>query len=127
MRKSDISYIVGCIFVTMTAIFYCCTMWFPVKLPLYYPLEHTWKWVKQEGVPSQGWYGAQMFAFLAAGVIALVAYVIVKYAISAGAATGAALTRVIGLVTTLIVIICMGYMLYYEFSKWGVFSSIGFP
>ncbi len=125
MKKSDITYIICSVFSAMTAFFYCCTMWFGIKLLRYYPLEHTWKWVKEESVPSQGWYAKQAFAFLAAGVVTLVVYFILKRIVPAEANLKPALTRMLGAAATLIVIICMGYMLYYEFDKWGVFRSMG--
>ena len=125
MKKSDTAYILGAAFVALTNLFYCCTVWFHIKLPRYYPLEHTWKWVKEEGVPSQGWYGKQAFAFLAAGVVTLVVYFILKRIVSAETNLKPALTKMLGAAATLIVIICMGYMLYYEFDKWGVFTSMG--
>ncbi len=74
MRKSDLTYILVSVFVSMTALFYCCTMWFSIRLPRYYPLEHTWRWMNEKGVPSQGWYGMQAFAFLAGGIVTLMAY-----------------------------------------------------
>jgi len=100
-------------------------MWFSIKLPRYYPLEHTWKWIKEKGVPSQGWYGMQAFAFLAAGIVTLIIYLILKHYNSAEAHLKPALTKVLGVAVTLILITCMIYMLYHEFDKWGVFSSIG--
>lgn len=121
MKKSDITYIVCSAFAAMTAFFYCCTMWFSIKLPRYYPLEHTWKWVKEKGVPSQGWYGMQAFAFLAAGIVTLVVYLILRRSVSAEPTPKRAMTKVLGVAVTAIVIICMGYMLYHEFDKWGIF------
>ena len=125
MKKSDITYITCSVFATMTAFFYCCTMWFSIKLPRYYPLEHTWKWAKEKGVASQGWYGMQAFAFLAAGAVTLMVYLILKHYNSAEANLKPALNKVLGVAVTLILITCMIYMLYHEFDKWGVFSSIG--
>ena len=125
MKKSDTTYIVGSVFAAMTAFFYCCTMWFSIKLPRYYPLEHTWKWVNEKGVPSQGWYGMQAFAFLAAGIVALLVYFALKRNASSETDLKGAPARILGVVVTLIVIICMGYMLYHEFDKWGVFVSMG--
>jgi len=125
MKKSDITYIICSVFSAMTAFFYFFAMWLHIRLPRYYPLEHTWKWVKEEGVPSQGWYAKQAFAFLAAGVVTLVVYFILKRYVRAETNLKPALTRMLGVAVTLIVIICMGYMLYYEFDKWGVFTSMG--
>lgn len=126
MRKSDIIYIAGSVFAAMTAFFYCCTMWFPIKLPRYYPLEHTWKLAKEEGIPSQGWYSMQAFAYLAAGIVALVAYFVLKHIASKKVNLKPILIKSLGVVVTIIIIVCMAYMLYYEFDKWGIFKSV-FP
>ncbi len=125
MKKSDMTYITSSVFAAMTAFFYCCTMWFGIKLPRYYPLEHTWKWIKEKGVPSQGWYGMQAFAFLAAGVVTLITYLILRRNNSVEKFLKPALTKTLGLVVTLILIVCMAYMLYHEFDKWGIFKLIG--
>ena len=121
MKKSDVTYIIGSIFSAMTAFFYCCTMWFPVKLPRYYPLQHTWKWVKEKGVPSQGWYGMQAFAFLAAGIVSLVVYFFLKRIDPADTTCRPAVIKLFGVAATFIIVICMAYMLYHEFNKWGIF------
>ena len=125
MRKSDAVYVLGCIFVALTNIFYCCTIWLPIPLPRYYPLEHVWKWVNEQGVPSQGWYGMQAFAFLMAGVITLIVYMVLKRASSSQISLKPSRVKLCGVVTTLLVVVCMGYMLHYEFSRWGVFTSMG--
>jgi hypothetical protein len=109
----------------MTAFFYFLAMWLHIRLPRYYPLEHTWKWVREQGVPSQGWYAKQSFAFLAAGIVALVVYFVLKRAIPTETNLKPALARILGVVAILIVLICMAYMLYYEFDDWGVFVSMG--
>jgi len=77
------------------------------------------------GVHSQGLYAKQTFAFLAAGFVALVVYFILERHIRAETNLKPALTRMLGVLVTLIVIICMEYMLYYEFDKWGVFAFMG--
>jgi len=125
VKKPDVTYVLGAAFMASTSFFYCCTMWFAVKLPRYYPLERTWKWVNEKGVPSQGWYGMQAFAFLAAGIVTFIIYFVLKRAVSAEASLKPAYTRILGAAAILTVIICMGYMLYYEFEKWGVFGLMG--
>ena len=127
MKKSDITYILCSIFAATTAFFYCCTMWFGIKLPRYYPLQHSWKWVKEKGVPSQGWYGMQTFAFLAAGAVTFAVYLILKRKVAADRALKPAATKMLGVAVTSVLIFCMGYMLYHEFDKWGIFQSIGLP
>jgi len=125
MRKSDINYIVCSVFASMTAFFYCSATWFNIKLPHYYPLEHTWKWIKEEGVPSQGWYSKQAFAFLASGIFTLVVYLILKRNVNIETSLKPSVIRILGIFVTLILISCMGYILYYEFDKWGVFTAMG--
>jgi len=124
MKKSDITYIVGSAFAAATAFFYCCTMWFHIKLPRYYPTEHTWKWAKEEGVPSQGWYGMQAFAYLAAGAVAVIVYLVLKRGALNQVNLEPGATKLLGVTTTVLVMVCMGYILYHEFAKWGVFSSL---
>jgi len=126
MKKSDVTYVVGATFIALTNLFYCCTMWFHIKLPRYYPRLHTWKWLsKIEDEPSQGWYGMQAFAFLAAGVVTLIAYLGLKRVICSQPDLKPSQARMFAVVASLIVIACMGYMLYYEFDRWGVFASMG--
>jgi len=125
MKKADAVYVLGGIFIALTNLFYCCTIWFDIKLPRYYPLEHVWKWVNEKGVPSQGWYGMQAFAFLAAGVVTLIAYLVLRRVISSQTNLKTSYIRMCGVVTSLIVVICMGYMLNYEFSRWGVYTILG--
>jgi hypothetical protein len=125
MKKSDAAYVLIAVFVALTNIFYCCTMWFPIKLPRYYPLEHAWKWVNEKGVPSQGWYGMQAFAFLAAGICTLIAYFGLKRVVSAESDIRPAHFKICGAVATVVTLGCMGYMLNYEFSRWGVYKVMG--
>ena len=125
MKKSDVTYILSAAFVALTSFFYCCTMWFSIKLPRYYPLEHTWKWVNEKGVPSQGWYGMQVFAFLAAGIVTFIFCLVLKRSTWADTNLKPVHTRILGIVAILITIICLGYMLYHEFTKWGVFALMG--
>jgi hypothetical protein len=122
MNKSDVTYILSAAFIAFTSLFYCCTMWFGIKLPRYYPLEHTWKWINEKGVPSQGWYGMQVFAFLTAGIVTLVIYLVLKRTVSAETILRPAQTKILAVATILVTIICMGYMMYHEFAKWGIFA-----
>lgn len=125
MKKPDFSYVLSAAFVALTGFFYCCTMWFSIKLPRYYPLDHTWKWINEKGVPSQGWYGMQVFAFLAAGIVTLIIYLVLKRTTSADTNLRPAHAKILGIVAIIITIFCLGYMLYHEFAKWGVFALMG--
>jgi hypothetical protein len=118
MKKSDITYILCSAFMAFTSLFYCCAIWFSIKLPRYYPLEHTWKWIKEESVPSQGWYGMQVFAFLAAGIVTFIIYLVLKRIVSAQTSLKPAYIRILGVMVTLTVVICLGYTMYHEFEEW---------
>lgn len=121
MKKADLTYLVGSVFIALTALFYCSTSWFSITVPRYYPLEHTWKCVNQKGVISQGWYGTQGFAFLAAGVVSLLVYLALKRFCSPNTALTATATRWIAAATFVVVLPCMGYLLWHEFVRWKIF------
>jgi hypothetical protein len=125
MKKSDITYVVGSVFAAMTCFFYCCIRWFSIKLPRYYPTEHTWKWIKEKGVPSQGWYAMQVFAYLTAGIVAIIVYFILKRNLNNETNLKPATTKILGVVSSLIMVFCMGYIMYYEFHKWGILTPLG--
>jgi hypothetical protein len=122
MKKSDVTYVLSASYVAFTSLFYCCTMWFVIKLPRYYPLEHTWKWVNEKGIPSQGWYGMQTFAFLAAGIVTFIVYLALKRTVSTEAGLKPAHIKMLGMAAILAAIICMSYTLYHEFAKWGILA-----
>ena len=69
---------------------------------------------------SQSWYGVQVFAYVAAGVVALVVYLILKRKACEKAGFNGGVAKFIGVITTLIIVVCMGYTLYHEFGKWGI-------
>ena len=121
MKKSDVSYITGVVFAAMFSFFYCCTMWFSIKLPRYYPLEHTWKWAKETGAISQSWYGMQGFAFLGAGIATVIIYLVIKFVISKDVTLRPAAAKLIGVISSVVILVCMGYIVWYEFSAWGIF------
>ena len=120
MKKSDVTYIVGASFAAAVSFFYCCTMWFAIKLPRYFPTLREWKWGKVEGVPSQGWYGMQGFAYLMGGIVALVVYFLCRRAGSKDGDLKPGKARNIALATLGVIVACMGYMLYHEFQKWQI-------
>jgi len=84
-------------------------------------LEHSWRWFNQKEGPSQGWYGMQVFAFLAAGIVTAVVYLGLKRVTPADASLKPTLTKSLGVVVTVIIVVCMLYMLYHEFDRWHIF------
>ena len=89
-----------------------------MKLPRYYPVEHTWKLGKTPDTISQGWYGMQGFAYLAAGVVTLITYFILKAAAKKDLQPSA--IKLIGMAMCIVTCVCMGYIMFHEFRKWGV-------
>jgi len=121
MRRPDLGYILAAVGAAAAAVFYCVPGWVHLTLPRYYPVQHEWRWGKTAGVPSQGWYGAQVFAFLAAAVVAGAVYLVLRRRCRAeapGLSTGA--TAAIAVLAVLLILASMGYMLQHEFAKWGV-------
>lgn len=121
MKKADITFLVGSVFMALTSVCYCATLWFSIKIPRYYPLEHTWKWVSEKGVPSQGWYGMQAFAYLAAGLVSLLLYWGLRRFATSPTGLSSGLTKAVAWITLGTVVGGMGYLLCHEFSRWGVF------
>ena len=125
VKKSDRTYILCCVFAAMTSLFYCSIRWFGIKLPRYYPTEHTWKWFKTEGVSSQGWYSMQTFAFVCGGIVTIIVYLLLKRAADNERDLEPRHAKYLGAVTTIIMIFALTYITWYEFSKWGVFEAMG--
>ena len=120
MKKSDLAYVLSCIFGGVYALAYCSVTWFHIKVPRYYPLEHTWKMVTEKGVPSQGWYGMVAFAFVVSGIVTVVAHAALRSTSSPEAGLKDAAGNVIGIVSILAIIAGMVFMALHEFLKWGV-------
>jgi ABC-type Fe3+-siderophore transport system permease subunit len=120
MKKTDITYVTASAYATISSIFYCCIMYFHIKIPRYYPLENAWKMFKEPGKPSQGWFGTQAFAFLAAGIVTFVIYLILKRTANDTPLKAAAVKR-IGIAVSTVVVVSLALILYYQFDKWGIF------
>ncbi len=54
-------------FVVFYVIAYCVPYWLDLPMPLYYPLEHRWSFIRHEDGISQSWYGRVVWAFLVGG------------------------------------------------------------
>jgi hypothetical protein len=120
MRKSDVAYLLGCAFLSLFSLAYCSTIWFHLKLPRYYPLEHIWKLIKEQGVPSQGWYGMVAFALVSSAVLTFLVYAVGRSFWRRGKQPTPACTKTIGAISVLILLACMAYVAIHEFSKWGI-------
>ena len=118
MSRSDRTYILAAVFILAAAIAYCGIWWFAIPLPRYYPTQHDWKWVKEKGAPSQGWYGMQAFAYLVGAAVTAGAWLAMRWLPQRPLGRGA--TRLIGLATVAGVVFAMGVMLHHEFTAWGI-------
>ncbi|MCK4999192.1 MAG: hypothetical protein KAS23_06645 [Anaerohalosphaera sp.] len=119
MKKSDMIYIIGSVYVTLTGFFYCLTMWFSIQLPRYYPIEHTWKMVKEKGVPSQGWYSKQAFAYICAAAVTFMVYLIVNK-MRNRITLKSSLMRSIAVICLSSTVYFLLYIMYYEFHHWHI-------
>ncbi len=120
MKQPDRSFLVAAVFMVSGALAYCSVAWFHIALPRYYPIEHAWKWVSEAGVPSQGWYAGQAFALLVALAAALVVHWMLKRWSASGSPLSPGATRVVAAVTLLVLAGTLGYLMWHEFTKWGV-------
>lgn len=120
MKKSDLAYVLSCIFGGIYSLSYCAKTWFHINLPRYYPLEHTWKMVSEKGVPSQGWYGTTAFAFVVSAVVTLIVYLVLRKRKATDAALKPVVVKTIGIVSVLAIISGMVFMSLHEFFKWGI-------
>ncbi len=122
MKKGDIVWVVGSVYAGAVAFFYCWPRWFSSLariLPRYYPVQHTWKLGKRAGEISQAWYSMQVFAFLAAGVVAAITYYIVKTKVKGDLKP--ATIKLMGIAACASIVAGMAYMLWYEFVHWKIF------
>ena len=119
MKKSDITYVVGCAFIAAVSTFYCCTIHFKITVPRYYPTLHEWRWDKVEGVPSQGWYGIQSFAFMAGGIVAIAVYIACRRAGTKQTELKPGTVKGTALATLAVILLAMAYIMHHEFHRWG--------
>ena len=124
MKKSDMTYILSIVFTAATSVAYCCVRWFKITMYRYYPLEHVWRWGNVKGAtpppPSQAWYSIQVFAFLCGALVTLAVYFMVKYGCSKGTELEARDVKRLGRAATVLIVVCMAYILFHEYGKWGI-------
>ncbi len=120
MKKSDVAYLLSCIFGGIYSLSYCAKTWFHINLPRYYPLENTWKMVSEKGVPSQGWYATTTFAFVVSAAVTTIAYLVLQRRQPRDAALKPVVVKTIGIVSVLAIIGGMAFMALHEFFKWGI-------
>jgi hypothetical protein len=120
MKKPDLAYVLSCIFGGVYSLSYCAKTWFHIKVPRYYPLQHTWKMVSEKGVPSQGWYGTVGFAFVVTAIVTLIVYLMLRSRESPDASLNPAVVKSLGIISLLAIVGGMVFMALHEFMKWGI-------
>lgn len=120
MKKSDMIYIIGSVYITLTGFFYCLTMWVKIKLPRYYPTEHVWKMIKEKGVPSQGWYAKQAFAYICAAVVTVIVYLVLNK-MRRRITLKPRMMKTLAVVCLSSTVYFLLYIMYYEFHHWHIF------
>lgn len=119
MKKSDITYVTGSVFAALVSALYCIIMKFNITVPRYFPTEHKWMMHKVDGLPSQGWYGMQAYAFIAAGIVTFVIYMILKSKATDTPLRPAAAKR-IGISVSVIVVVCLTFIMHHHFKHCGI-------
>jgi hypothetical protein len=115
MRKQDAIVLSLC-----AAVVACCVLYiFQPPAPRYYPLDHEWRWEKAPGLPSMGWYGRTLWAFLAGGVAILVTWPIaVRLAKQAHNAPSAWMPKALTFLTFVAVLAALGHTVVHEYITW---------
>ncbi len=106
------------VIIASVAIFAACLIYVVHPAgPIYYPLEHTWRWEKTPGVPMH-WYGRSLWAVLGgvvAGAAAVAFFRVKRPASGAAPSRSALMAAVVGLGAFVVALI---YIVIYEWSKW---------
>jgi hypothetical protein len=76
--------------------------------------------INEPGKPSQGWYGMQTFAFIAAGIVTFIIYKVLKKSAD-DVQLKPAITKLIALAACVVIIACLAYIMYHEYDRWHVF------
>lgn len=116
MKKSDSVYIGTSCFAALYSLCYFFIVYFKIKIPRYYPLEHVWSWTNKPGAISQAWYGMAGGAFVAAGIISLVVFCLVRFAGSGKSMLRPMAAKFAGVLTTIIVIAVIAWLGWHEFA-----------
>jgi hypothetical protein len=120
MSRRDLSFVGWSVFVAATALAYAAIMILDISVLRYYPLEHAWHWGARAGVPSQGWYGHQVFALAIGAAGGLAARFIGGRMAGPGWTASPRALRWCGIAATAAVVASMAYTLYHEFHQWHV-------
>lgn len=76
--------------------------------------------IKHEGIPSQRWYGMTAFAFLSSTIVSSYTYVILKFLKPKEKYLTPYATKLVGIISTSLIVSCLGYLAFHEFLKWGI-------
>lgn len=112
MRRQDALAVASCVAVVVVATVYMSG----VSGPIYYPVEHVWRWQKAPGVPML-WYGRSLFALGAGTLAGSVAWALAR---RLGADRDAPdwLPKLLSAVTLAVLGLALGHTVLHEYSTW---------
>jgi hypothetical protein len=114
MKKSDAAFITAAVFSAAFTIAYAVIMYFKIKVPRYFPVEHAWAYSTQPGKIAQGWYGMFALAFVAALIISLIAFCILR---SDKFKSNPAILKTVSVTSLLIISFLMVWFVLHELIK----------
>ena len=112
MRRQDALVLSVCAACVVTAALYVARP----PAPIYYPLEHVWRWQSAPGV-AMFWYGRSLVA-LAGGVLTLLAGRPILDRVEANSAAVARLIRPASWVTLAVLVVTLGHIVVHEHASW---------
>jgi len=114
MKKSDSSFLLVTLFISLFSITYGYAIFYGPALPRYYPLLRIWKMSNETGLFSQGYYGMVLFALaISMGVTVIIGWVL-KFIKPNTIVLSSGLTRLTGLTATVITLSSLVLIAIYE-------------
>lgn len=123
MQRKVSRYYTAVVFLATYVVAYTLALVFPLPLPRYYPIEHTWRWTTLPDVPSMGWYGLVTFALLVSGLVTLMARIIFKHIPKEQKHVAARSHRMLAWMMVVILVGALTYIALHELQRWGILAG----
>lgn len=122
MKTSNAIYFSGCVLLIIFALSYCAVPLFHLKLPRYYPTLRQWKTVKEADVPSMGWYGQTVFAFLLSVPISVLVFFIFSHSFKKELPDTSIWYKLAGGIAVGAVLLMMVFFAWHEYDVWVILN-----
>jgi len=117
MRTAERVIVTAAAGIILFCVGYGLTFFVELPLPRYFPLEHRWGVEPAAGSISQVWYGKMLFTLLfSAGPAAIADLVLSRTA----RPLPPRLPLIAGAAATLVAVVTLGWLMAYEFGRWGL-------